>query len=181
MKPRQHGYTLIEILVVVAMIGVMILVVVPNFIGYMRTIRMRTSVRQFTTDVRQARQTAITRHVQTKLSFKTDATGEYWFSRRNEDCSGVGTLPDPDPCWQSLGARKAVQKNVFFNSTSTFTDVASGITPDPDGFKDVVYGTDGTVTNLPGGTGTVVIATNDDVPKNQYTITFWQTGRLVTN
>src|SRR5512132_2739828 len=71
MNRRESGYSLVEILVVVAIIGVISLVTVPNFIAMQHSGKLKTSLRSFVSDIRGARQRAVTRHVKTKVSFVT--------------------------------------------------------------------------------------------------------------
>ena len=68
---RQAGYSLPEMLTVVAIIGVLALVTVPAFINFYQAGKMRASMRNFTTDLRGMRQMAITKGVQTQLSYGT--------------------------------------------------------------------------------------------------------------
>ena len=54
----QAGYSLTEMLTVIAIIGMLALVMVPNFISFYNSNKMKSSMRNFTTDLRSARQLA---------------------------------------------------------------------------------------------------------------------------
>lgn len=81
-RVRERGYSLPEMLVVIAIIGVISLVSVPQFIAFQRGNQLRASMRQVTNDIRLLRQQAITERTQSKLLFATGAT-EYqlWVMR----------------------------------------------------------------------------------------------------
>src|SRR5437763_7997603 len=85
MKPRtsQSGYSLVEMLMVVAIIGIMSLIVVPNFVQYYRSIKLKTAMRRLANDLRNARQRAVTRNAMVMISYKPDinpATYSTWQS-----------------------------------------------------------------------------------------------------
>ncbi|HEX9407409.1 MAG TPA: prepilin-type N-terminal cleavage/methylation domain-containing protein, partial [Thermoanaerobaculia bacterium] len=58
-KRSQSGYSLAEMLTVVAIVGMLALVMVPNFITFFQSNKMKSSMRNFTTDLRSARALAI--------------------------------------------------------------------------------------------------------------------------
>src|SRR2546423_10800404 len=74
-RKAQRGYSLPEMLVVMAIIGILSLIVVPNFMSFYRSTKLKSSMRQFTTDLRGARQRAVADNSITKLVFKTDVQG----------------------------------------------------------------------------------------------------------
>ncbi|MDQ3281481.1 MAG: prepilin-type N-terminal cleavage/methylation domain-containing protein [Acidobacteriota bacterium] len=57
---RQRGYSLPELLVVVAVVGIFSMVAIPALINYTRMAAMRTGLRAVTMDLRAARTRAIT-------------------------------------------------------------------------------------------------------------------------
>jgi prepilin-type N-terminal cleavage/methylation domain-containing protein len=67
----EAGYSLAEMLTVIAIIGALSLVLVPQFMNFMSSNKVKTGMRVFTTDVRKMRALAISRGVQTKLSYTT--------------------------------------------------------------------------------------------------------------
>ena len=64
------GYSLIEMLVVVAIVGIMSMVSVPMFMNFVRSNKMKSTMRQFMSDLRVSRQRAITENHPTMISFK---------------------------------------------------------------------------------------------------------------
>src|SRR6476660_1782581 len=59
LKQKSGGFSLIEMLVVVAIIGVLSLISVPAFMNFRRTADFKAGMRNFTTDLRNARAAAI--------------------------------------------------------------------------------------------------------------------------
>ncbi len=57
---KKKGFTLIETLVVVAIIGLIVMVGYPAFNNFYQMYKFRTTMNQFVTDIRAARQLAIT-------------------------------------------------------------------------------------------------------------------------
>jgi type IV fimbrial biogenesis protein FimT len=158
---RERGVTIVELLVVVGIIGIMLLVATPNFFTYYRANQLRTSMRQFNTDVRAARQRAVTRNLRTRVTFSTGATSRvYHIYEWNE------TADDWD-----LVTKRELQQIVHFESTN-FTDTEGG-----DSRPDIVFRTNGTISPYPAN-GEVVLLANANIPKNQWTISFQEAGNL---
>src|ERR1051326_3882324 len=88
-RSSQSGYTLAEALVVVTIIGRITGVTTPFFMNYLRAHRIRTSATYFETALRYARQRAVTKHIQTRISFvpNTDP-GQYTIWEATQDSNG---------------------------------------------------------------------------------------------
>jgi type II secretion system protein H len=160
------GYSLVEILVVVGMIGVLTLVTVPNFISLFRASRMKNSLRTFTTVTRNARMTAVTRGERTKITYVPSGTKYQMFESR-----------DGGTTWTQLGNDYNLESRVYFSTTGTFTD------QDTDTNPDVIFFPNGTVSPVPDSatnSGNVVLRTDDKIMYNQYTVNINNTGRLAT-
>lgn len=162
-RPSEGGYTLVEALVVVALIGLISLVTVPNFVGYMRANRLRAELRQLNVDIRSARQNAVTKNRVTKISF-TPESGVYTIDETTAK-SDFSTA-----AWTNLETR-AMHEQVEINSSTGFTDVDS----DEDTIE-IVFRNNGTALEA----GTLVLRTLDDITLNQYTVTMDTSGRLTT-
>ena len=63
-----------------AIIGVMSLVTVPQFIGYQHSAALKGAMRNFNADIRNCRQLAVSRYVQVRLEF-TSANSYSFFYR----------------------------------------------------------------------------------------------------
>lgn len=172
LKKSQCGYTLVELLIVVAIIGLISLVGIPNFIVMFRGAKMRTALQNFSGDIRSARQTAITKNVRTRLSFTpgTTVNRDYFLERQ------VTNQTDGSTSWvrDNTGSRK-LEETVYFSST-TFDD----IDPTPDGLDDIVFLPNGTIDGLPTPTATVTLKTDQKVsnPTRTYTFTLGGSFRI---
>lgn len=174
-RPRaaaQSGYSIAEMLVVVAIIGILSLITVPQFINYQHSNQLKSGMRQFMSDVRSARQTAISQGQQTMISAAVGnpptsplRPGQYRLYIAN---------PGGSPPWRQIGSDRDFGRDVFFRS-SNFTDLANG-----DGMVDITFLPNGMITPLPANAH-LEIATTFDIPRNSYDMRFELTGRVSTN
>jgi prepilin-type N-terminal cleavage/methylation domain-containing protein len=179
---REAGYSLPEMLVVIAIIGLLALVTVPAFINFFQSNKMKASMRNFTTDLRGIRSRAIAQGLQTKLTYATGSNGTNSYDFWQGD-SPFGN----SPTWTRLtgtGANlstKVMDNVVYFppdgaSTPQNFTDI------DSDGTLDVIFFPNGQV-KLPSGitTGNITIKTDMKITKPQYTITISPSGRVQAN
>ena len=180
---RQAGYSLAEMLTVVAIVGVLALVTVPQFMTYYNSNKVKTSMRSFTSDLRTARMTAISRGHEVKLSYTPGAK-----QRRFAIFEGnrsVGTVT----AWTPLtGAgsnppkpAKALDDVVYFPTSGAGTPQTFIDEDNPnDGTLDILFFPDGHVRMPPNLTvGTVTIQSDRRLPKSKYTIEISPSGRVV--
>lgn len=166
---RERGYTLIEALVAVAIIGMISLVVVPNFATMYRSGRVKSSVRNFTTDLRAARQIAVSEQQRAMISFpsgtETSTTYSLWRGIRQPDGTyNWGTAP----LWT-----KQLETTIFFRTT-TFTDTVD--LPSGAGLKDIVFRENGAVDS--NAVQTLVVQSPNTGPKSRFRISVWPSGQL---
>ncbi len=169
----QRGYSLAEMLVVITIIGILSLVTIPQFINFQHSNQLKSGMRQFMSDLRSARQLAISQGKQTMVSV---AVGDPPTAplRRGQYRTYVSN-PAASPPWTRVGEDKDFGRDVFFRS-STFDDVANG-----DGMVDITFLPNGTITGLPPVNPHVEIATPFNIPKNSYDMRFELTGRITAN
>src|SRR5258708_5717217 len=72
-RRREAGYSLPEMLTVLAIIGALALVSIPAFINFYRSNKVKTAMRTFTSDLRGARALAIQKGHEVKISYNTGA------------------------------------------------------------------------------------------------------------
>ena len=180
MKIQQRGYSLPELLIVVAIVGLISLVGVPAFIKYFQSMRINSSLREFTSELRGARQRAVARNRPVKFSFTTGAP-----ARQYAMFDGSVDLAT----WTPTVTGRELEENVYFHD-ATFED---GDTT-PDGMADIVFRPNGSIAALDdtdaiampteneGGqlVTKIIMRTNADIPFNQYTIYFDASGRVTT-
>jgi len=166
---RAAGYTLVEILIVVAIIGVLSLIAVPAFMNFQRSLAFKSAMRLFSTDLRAARATAIQQSFDVRVHLNTGAEGPttkvyQFFSSRD------GTT------WTPLNIRKSSVKTmegpVWLASATNFRTIggAPNIVFHPSGAADITNGAT---------SGVVVLATNwQNMFANRYNITVTPAGQI---
>lgn len=102
MKSREHGYSIAEMLTVVTIIGLLALASVPAFITFRSAGKMRNSVRTFTTDLRGARQRAITTAHQVLVTYGETATGATPANYQRTYYFFEGDLPSSSTTWTPI-------------------------------------------------------------------------------
>ena len=182
---KEAGYSLAELLTVVAIVGVMSLVTIPSFIGYFNSNKVKAAMRTLSSDLRTARATAIAQGREVKLTYKTGPTERAYDLYIGD--RGFGTVPTAN--WTRLTGpgsnppkpSKSLDSVVYFPDDSastpqTFTDLDTA----PDGWLDVVFFPDGHA-GLPANaaSATITIKTDMTVPKASYAITISPSGRVL--
>lgn len=169
-RSAQRGFSLAEMLVVVAIIGIMSLVVVPNFISLYNSSRFKASARTLTTSLRNARQQAISANTRTKVSFAVTGTAPRTFAIDLEERD----LQAGTTSWRRV-------RTVDLGQNVTFTDSGFPDTVTGDGgLLDIVFLPNGTVQNLPAAEASrfIEIRTTIKVPKKVYRLSFTPSGNV---
>ena len=105
---KQDGFTIIELIIVIVVIGIMTAIAVPDFLSYLPDARLKRAVRDLYSNLQRAKIGAIKSNNKWAIVFNADA-GMY------EVCSGKG----PDNTW---GGTNDVVKKVILS------DYGSGVT-----------------------------------------------------
>lgn len=152
----RRGYSLIELLVVVAIIGLVSLVTVPNFMAMQQSSRLKSSIRQFATDLRGARQTAVTQYRWVKIDVDEDSIPtQYTISVSND----LGTT------WG------APQERVLLDpiSVKSMVNIVDG--DDDEDWPEIIFRNDGTiVTTGDGLSPEIVFKTTANVAKPEISV-----------
>ncbi len=160
---RQSGYSLSELLVVVAIIGVMSLVAVPSFVSMMQASRMKSALRQLTSDLRGARAQAVTQYRWVKVQLDTGVMPGRYSIQQSAD---LGTT------W-GVETHKTLIEPISIDST-TFPDG-----DDADDLPEIVFRNNGTILMTGGVTSReIVIKTTANIAKPSITITAKPTGKI---
>jgi prepilin-type N-terminal cleavage/methylation domain-containing protein len=175
----QRGYSLVEMITVVAIVGIFSLVAVPQFMNINRSLKVKASMRQFAMDVRATRQRAITRNRRTAITFSVGLNpsgtprGAYEMWERND----AGT-------WGRFASKKLTPEQtdiIYFNLTDFDNATDGGSDVGGDTRPDIVFQGNGTVLNMPAGANArVEMMTDWKIPKNLYRYKFSVSGNFVT-
>ena len=180
-KSYQTGFSLVEMLTVVAVIGILALVTVPNFVSYFQSNKMKATMRSFTSDLRTMRQLSISQGVQTRITFTPAVTNspaarayDFWQGNSASNSTTWTQLTQSDPTKKTLpmGFSRHLEDIAYFPKTGQTFDAVNGV-------YSVVFYPDGRV-GMPGTatTGSVVLKTDLKVPKALYTIDVSPSGRV---
>lgn len=196
MRNRQAGYSLAEMLTVVAIVGVMTLVTVPAFISFYQSNKAKATMRSFMSDLRRTRQRAITSGKQTMLSFETTPSTATLPNYKRKYYLYDGNLPFNSTSWTRatkpgtsiVEEPRSLDDVMYFPSANnptpqTFIDVVSCSTlpcsAGTDGKRDIIFFPDGRV-SIPTGNqfGTITLRTEMKIPIKQYAIQIQPSGAI---
>ena len=168
-RSSQRGYSLTEMLTVVAIIGIMSLIVVPNFVQYYRSIKLKTGMRRLANDLRAARQRAVTRNAMVMISYTPDVNPAVYTTYQSIDAGAN---------WTQVGNTVQLDGPIYLKDSTTATlKLADAYLSD--GKTDAVFKSDGTPV-LPAGdtAGSILVKSKDKVAINTYTIDISATGKI---
>jgi len=90
-SPKKAGFTLVELMIVIAIMAILAGIAAPNFQAYMAQRRLNGAARQVMTDLMAARMKAVSLNQKVKVSFTSDHEYEIW-----NDADGNGTVADDE-------------------------------------------------------------------------------------
>ena len=126
-KKRTCGFTLVEMMVVIAIIAVLSAIAVPNFMEYARNQRLNGAARQVYGDLMNARQQAVTENKKIIVQFVNNH--QYKFVRDDETLALRDIHPDYSDVTFSAGSNPAFRPNRTGNNrTITLTSSSTGKT-----------------------------------------------------
>jgi prepilin-type N-terminal cleavage/methylation domain-containing protein len=191
-KRSEAGYSLAEMLTVIAIIGVLALVSVPAFLTYFNSNKMKASLRNVTNDLRSARQLSISQGKQVLVTYPTGTNARSY-------AIYVGDKPFNSLTWKAHRRRpggvpgtRTLDQIVYFpaddaSTPQTFTDVldcsaVTSCTAGTDSKVDIIFFPDGHA-QLPvnATSATITLKTDRKIPKAQYAIAISPSGRVQAN
>jgi len=76
---NKTGFTLIELMIVIAIMGILSAIAVPNFMHYMAERRLNGAARMVMSDLMNARTLAVTQNRNVQVAFQTSASTYYTY------------------------------------------------------------------------------------------------------
>ena len=86
-RNKNKGFTLIELMIAVALMAILVALSIPAFGRYLQSWRLNGETDQLASMMRSARSAAVSKHVNTVFVFDTNNDNYYYF----EDADGDGT------------------------------------------------------------------------------------------
>jgi Tfp pilus assembly protein FimT len=181
MKSRERGYTLTEALVVIGIIGLITVVTTPAMVSMYQSSRLKTSLRNFSGDIRWARQLAVTQQRYVKLEFSTGTAAQsYKIYEADAGSDYPGT-------YSTAAVRTTnLEKSTYIDATNCVGQDGPG---NSDPTPDIVFGPMGTEAGMMKAYLTdnssvqqqwVRLASKFTVNPNTYTIYINPSGSLTT-
>jgi len=145
-KSSRAGFSLIELLVVLGIIGVSAAIAVPNVISYLRTYRIRSAAQELATNINAARTRAILKSGNYGVDFVVQDETTYWVHNEDLQQGSAGATDaartQGDKQELDFAAPDAGQSTRFvltdpirFATTAAECNSAAGFVPNATGFR----------------------------------------------
>lgn len=124
-KPRQSGFTVLELIVAIGIAMVVLGIAVPSFMTWLPTLRLSSGARQIATDLQVARMKAISQNTKYKMTFVGSIPGATSYQIEKDSGgfvleSGPFSLPEGITV-QSAPVTSEFQPRGTANTSSTIT------------------------------------------------------------
>jgi prepilin-type N-terminal cleavage/methylation domain-containing protein len=156
-KLNAFGFSLMELIVVMALMGIVLGIAAPSFMAWRANLYFRQAANGFVANIRTARSAAISTNRESILVIDT-VNNKYRLKQGNR-AFGSSSLVD----LPRLSGDINVPSNVIITSTLT----------------NVIFSPNGTISGLGGTSGFVAFKETSGITR--YTVTIQQTGRVLVN
>lgn len=122
-KPRKSGFTVLELIVAIAIAMIVLGIAVPSFMTWLPTLRLSSGARQVATDLQVARMKAISQNTKFRINFGTLPASTYVVEKDSGGFSadsGPFSLPEGITV-TAVSATSEFQPRGTASATSTIT------------------------------------------------------------
>jgi prepilin-type N-terminal cleavage/methylation domain-containing protein len=131
---QQRGFTLIETMIVVVIVGLVLAIGMPGFTAYRNDMKLRQARAQLNEDLRLARQIAVTRRAPVYIRFGTPpSTTDISTYQIHIDTNGNGLVDAGERAWIRTLPSSTKLSSVGLTPTDTLAFDISGILVQPNG------------------------------------------------
>lgn len=154
MATQRRGFTLVELMVVLAVIGIIVGMSVPGLTAYARDLRLKTATRQIMGLLGLARSTAITRHAESAVIIdQAQHQVRVVESETGEAMEQMVRLPGAVTVTVAAGGEDLEESQIVFRATGALTGRTVTLTVEEDTRHQTI-----TVT---GATGAIMLESQD--------------------
>jgi len=119
---KQNGFTIVELLIIIALIGIVTAIAIPNFMQWLPNYRLRAATQDLLSNFQKAKLAAVKGNVNVAVCFKNDNSGYTAFVDANANYVNDGEEVLANVAWDSYKSL-VVDLNPPFN---TFDTTAGG-------------------------------------------------------
>ena len=113
---KQTGFTIVELLIGIALVATITAIAVPNFISWLPNFRLRSASQDMLSNFQKAKLAAVKSNVNVAVCFKIDNSGYTAFVDTNANYANDGEEVVADVAWADY---KSLVVNLAFNTFDT--------------------------------------------------------------
>jgi len=127
-RRNQRGVTFIELMTVVAVIGIVAALAVPTFMGYMPTLRAKSAARDVVSQLRLARSRAVAERRPFGVAFNVNDNSLFTFADTDDPASRAFTLSDSVISSDTLDHDISLSSCTYANNCVVFSPTGAAST-----------------------------------------------------
>jgi len=110
---KQTGFTIVELIITIALISIITAIAIPNFISWLPNYRLRSAAQDLLSNFQKAKLAAVKGNVNVAVCFKSDNSGYTAFVDTNANYANDGEEVVADVAWADY---KSLSVNLAFNT-----------------------------------------------------------------